>query len=52
MRVELGLELPELYLLVITLLCAIHNVNSERTNVMHGIVHLVLFFTYVVLIFD
>jgi len=52
MTVELGLEEPELYLLLITLLCAIHNLNSQRTNVMHGIVHLVLFFTYVVLIFD
>ncbi|MEJ2160655.1 MAG: calcium:proton antiporter [Chromatiales bacterium] len=52
MTIELGLEEPELYLLLITLLCAIHNLNSQRTNVMHGIVHLVLFFTYVILIFD
>ncbi len=52
MTIELGLEEPELYLLLITLLCAIHNLNSKRTNVMHGIVHLVLFFTYIILIFD
>lgn len=52
MKIELGLEMPELYLLLITLLCSIHNLNSQRTNVMHGIVHLVLFFTYIVLIFD
>jgi Ca2+:H+ antiporter len=50
--VELGLEEPELYLLLITLLVSIVNFNNERTNVIHGFVHLVLFFTYIVLIFD
>ena len=28
------------------------NLNSERTNVLHGVVHRVLFATYVMLIFD
>jgi len=51
-RVELGLEEPEIYLLVLTLLVSIVNLNSERTNVLQGIVHLILFFTYIVLIFD
>jgi len=51
-RVELGLEEPEIYLLVLTLLVAIVNLNSERTNVLQGIVHLILFFSYIVLIFD
>ena len=50
--IELGLEQPELYLLLITLLVSIVNFNSERTNVLHGFVHLILFFTYIVLIFD
>jgi Ca2+:H+ antiporter len=50
--IELGLEEPELYLLLITLLVSIVNFNSERTNVLHGFVHLILFFTYIVLIFD
>jgi Ca2+:H+ antiporter len=50
--VELGLEQPELYLLLITLLVSIVNLNSERTNVLHGFVHLILFFTYIVLIFE
>lgn len=50
--VELGLEEPEIFLLIITLLVAIVNFNSERTNILHGFVHLVLFATYVILIFD
>lgn len=51
-KVELGLEEPELYLLLITLLVAVVNFSSERTNVLHGLVHLVLFFSYIVLIFE
>jgi len=50
--VELGLEQPESHLLLITLLVAMVNFNSERTNVLHGLVHMVLFATYVMLIFD
>ena len=50
--VELGLDPANLYLLILTLLVSIVNFTSERTNVLHGIVHLTLFFTYVVLIFD
>jgi len=50
--IELGLEEPELYLLLITLLISIVNFNSERTNVLHGFVHLILIFTYIMLIFD
>jgi Ca2+:H+ antiporter len=50
--VELGLAEPEIYLLLITLLVAMVNFQSERTNVLHGFVHLVLFATYIVLIFD
>ena len=51
-RVELGLENAEAYLLLITLLVSVVNFNSERTNRLQGIVHLTLFFTYIVLIFD
>jgi Ca2+:H+ antiporter len=50
--VELGLEPAEIFLLLFTLLVAMVNFNSERTNVLHGFVHLILFATYVVLIFD
>jgi Ca2+:H+ antiporter len=50
--VELGLEPANLYLLLLTLLVSVVNFTAARTNVLHGIVHLVLFFTYVVLMFD
>jgi Ca2+:H+ antiporter len=50
--IELGLEEPEIYLLLITLICAVHNLGGARTNVMHGFVHMALFFAYIVLIFD
>jgi Ca2+/H+ antiporter len=39
-------------MLFITLLVAMVNFQSERTNVLHGFVHQVLFATYIVLIFD
>jgi len=50
--VELGLEPAEIFLLLFTLLVAMVNFQSERTNVLHGFVHLILFATYIVLIFD
>jgi len=51
-RLELGLDESNLHLLLITLLVTVVNFSSPRTNVMHGVVHLTLFLTYVVLIFD
>jgi Ca2+:H+ antiporter len=51
-RVELGLETPEIVLLFLTLLVSVVNISSERTNVLQGLVHLTLFATYIVLIFD
>ena len=50
--VELGLESAEVQLLLITLLVSVVNFNAERTNVLQGFVHLILFLTYIVLIFD
>lgn len=50
--VELGLENVELVLLVVTLAVSMVNFGSGRTNIMQGAVHLLLFFAYVVLIFD
>jgi Ca2+:H+ antiporter len=50
--VELGLEPLQILLLLLTLLVSIVNLASGRTNVLHGAVHLILFFTYVVLLFD
>ncbi|MEA3413494.1 MAG: calcium:proton antiporter [Pseudomonadota bacterium] len=51
-HVELGLEEAEIFLLLFTFLVAIVNFTSERTNVLQGFVHCVLFITYIVLIFD
>ena len=50
--VELGLGEAEGRLLMITLLVAVVNFTMERTNVLHGLVHLAMFISYVVLIFD
>jgi len=46
------LELPEAILLVLTLAVSMITFNSGRTNVLQGAVHMLLFFTYLMLIFD
>jgi len=51
-RVELGLEPIQIVLLVVTLVTMIVNAGSGRTNVLQGVVHLLLFATYAVLLFD
>ena len=50
--IELGLEPVELVLLGVTLVTIIVNTSSGRTNVLQGAVHVLLFLTYVVLVFD
>jgi Ca2+:H+ antiporter len=50
--VELGLQRVDMLLLVVTLAVSMITFGSGRTNVLQGAVHLVLFFAYVVLIFD
>jgi Ca2+:H+ antiporter len=50
--VRLGLDDAEAALLVITFFVGVVNSMSARTNVIQGLVHLVLFATYIVLIFD
>lgn len=49
---ELGLEPVEVVLLVLTLLQSVISFSTGRTNVLHGVVHLIVFAAYVVLIFD
>jgi Ca2+:H+ antiporter len=49
--VELGLEPAQIVLLLLTLLVSVVNFGIGRTNVLQGAVHLILFFTYVMLIF-
>lgn len=49
---ELGLEPLEIVLLALTLLLSVISFGTGRTNVLQGVVHLILFASYVVLIFD
>ncbi len=50
--VVLGLEPEEAVMLIATLMVSIVTFGSGRTNVLLGAVHLLLFFTYFMLIFD
>jgi Ca2+:H+ antiporter len=50
--VELGLDPPEILLLMLTLMVSIVTFSSDKTNVLQGFVHLLLFASYIVLIFD
>jgi Ca2+:H+ antiporter len=51
-HVELGLEPVEMTLLAVTLLVSMLTFGGGRTNILQGAVHLVLFFAYLMLIFD
>lgn len=50
--IELGLEPVQIILLALTLLVSVINFGAERTNVLQGAVHLILFISYIILIFD
>lgn len=50
--IGLGLESPEIVLLVATILLCTNNFLRGKVNTMQGIVHLTLFLTYCVLLFD
>ncbi len=49
--VELGLGDTDILMLVITLLVSVVTFSAARTNVLQGVVHLILFGAYVMLIF-
>jgi len=51
-HVELGLDPVEMILLAVTFLVSMITFVGGRTNVLQGAVHLVLFFAYLMLIFD
>jgi Ca2+:H+ antiporter len=51
-ELHLGLEHSDLVLLPLTLIVSVVTFASGRTNILQGIVHLLLFATYVVLIFQ
>ncbi len=50
--VELGLEATEIVLLLLTLIVSVVNFGAGRTNKLQGVVHLILFLSYIILIFD
>ena len=50
--IELGLEPVDIVLLTLTLLVSVVNIGSGRTNILQGAVHLILFVSYIILIFD
>lgn len=50
--ITLGLDNENIILLVLTLAVSMLTFSGARTNVLQGAVHLLLFFTYVVLIFN
>lgn len=49
---ELGLEPPYIVLLAITLLLSAVNLTRGRVNALQGLVHLVVFFAWIAVIFD
>lgn len=51
-KVVLGLDEPELVMLVLTLVLSMLTFGGVRTNMLQGAVHLVIFAVYVVLIFN
>ena len=50
--IELGLEAVDIVLLLLTLLVSLINFGAGRTNILQGAVHLIIFISYIVLIFD
>lgn len=50
--IRLGLEPAEMVLLVATLLMTSVSFSSGRTNTLNGATHLILFFAYLILMFD
>ncbi len=51
-RIELGLDYLDIVLLSLTLLVSAINFGCGKTNILQGAVHLLLFFSYTLLMFD
>lgn len=51
-KVVLGLSPVDSVLLVTTLIVSIVTFSNTKTNIIHGIVHLILFLAYIVMVFD
>ncbi|MBY8974540.1 calcium:proton antiporter [Rhodobacteraceae bacterium NNCM2] len=52
LHIELGLEMPEIVLLTLSLSISVVTFVGLRTNSLQGVVHLAVFLAYVMLIFD
>ncbi len=50
--IVLGLDPVDITMLVLTLIVSINTFSASRTNVLLGVVHLLLFFAYLMLIFE
>ncbi len=50
--IELGLPQTGVILLLLTLFVSVVTFSSARTNILQGLVHLILFFAYIMLIFQ
>lgn len=51
-KIVLGLQPVHSVLLLTTILVAVVTFSSRKTNIIHGIVHLVLFIAYIIMVFD
>ena len=51
-KVVLGLDPVDSLILVTTILTAMVTFSSSKTNIIHGIVHLILFLAYITMVFD
>ena len=51
-KVVLGLGPVDSLILVTTILTAMVTFSSSKTNIIHGIVHLILFAAYITMVFD
>ena len=51
-KIVLGLDPVESVLLIATAFVSVVTFASTRTNVIHGVVHLILFVAYIVMLFD
>ncbi len=51
-KIVLGLDPVDQSLLLATILVSLVTFSSSKTNIIHGIVHLILFVAYIVMVFD
>jgi len=50
--VRMGLDKPEIFLLIIGFLISLTNLAQNKTNIMTGLANMLIFLTYIFLLFD